>query len=419
MTTLKRRFVIALLTLVCSGLFGSEYEDGRIRLVLDPQLGRFSLYYMTDPVQRKFEALFVDQDPRSSVLTLSYNGDTYRLGESDEFTIREGGSYQQPSLIFESPLLLITQEFTFIATAGSPAANGVKINFRIENKSKRRISAGIRFLLDTKLGEAGSAPFITDTRNIEEETLFEAGDAGDTFWVSGNDGEFALMGSISADVDRVPDLVHIANWKRLDEVPWTLVFVRGRKFNNPPYAIRDSAAAYYYEPVRINREESSSFYLLLASRDSQGFAAFRPSDGLSPRNLAVQAMQAAEAALARISTGGTTAAAGSTTAGSTTANTGAVVNEPVIPGESSVPGRAATGAASSGTVSGGATVAPAADENVPQSINQAILRSDYNALQDIVERIDRSLDTGYQLSDDEIASIERDLARIRSRYADL
>jgi hypothetical protein len=390
MTALKRCTVFVLLTLVCSGLFGSEYEDGRIRLVLNPDLGRFSLYYMTDTSRRKFEALFMDQDPRSSVLTLNYNDKFYRLGELEDFTIREGGSHQQPSLIFESPLLRITQEFTFIATADSPVANGVKINFRIENKDTRRIEAGIRFLLDTKLGEAGNTPFATNRRNIEEETLFEIDEAGDTFWVSGNTGEFALMGSISADVDRVPDLVHIANWKRLNEVPWSLEFVRGRKFNNPPYSIRDSAVAYYYEPVRINRGESSSFYMLFSSWDSRGFAGFRPSDGLSPRNLAVQVMQAAEAVRA-------------ITEESPVVRTA----EPLVPGESNAPGGAANSA-----------VSPA-DAIVPQNVNQAILRSDYNALQDIVERIDRSLDTGYQLSDDEIASIERDLARIRSRYADL
>jgi hypothetical protein len=379
-----------------------------MRLVLDPQLGRFSLYYMTDTSLRKFEALFMDQDPRTSVLTLNYNNKTYRLGESEEFTIREG---EQPSLIFESSFLTVTQEFAFIATAGSRTVNGVKMSFRIENKTSGRIQAGIRFLLDTKLGESGSTPFTTNTRNIEEETVFGKNTA-DTFWVSGTSGEFTLMGSLSADVDRVPDLVHIANWKRLNEVPWSLELVQGRKFNNPPYSIRDSAVAYYYEPVRINRGESSSFYLLLASQDTRGFAGFRPSDVLAPQNLAGNTTAPTRAPgtwYGRIGTpesgGVAEVPTGTNATGATAPTAPARTNTPVTP---TAPPRTNT------------TVAPPIPTGTGLwTLNATIARSDYNALQDIIKRIDQSLESGARMSDDEIASIEQDLARIRSRYANL
>jgi hypothetical protein len=368
---MKKFFPAALLCVffcvfLSTPLFGADYEDGRIRLSLNPQLGRFSLYDLTNAGQ----ALFMDQDPRTSVLTLDYNGKRYRLGESEDFQIREGGSPQQPTLVFDSSFVTVTEEFSFIVTPGSPAANGVKINFRIENKGSRRIQAGLRFLLDTKLGEVSSSPFSTDTQTIEEETVFTAKSSADKYWISGS-GDLVLMGSISAGVDRVPDTIHIANWKRLDEEPWSLAFVEGRKFNNPPYSIRDSAVAYYYEPVQIDKGESSSFYLLLSSLDAQGFAGFRPSDGLSPRGVAIQAIQA----LGGVRPGAT---------------------------GSSAP---AQGSASLSTPRTG-----------PQNVNTAIVRSDYNALQDIIGRIERSLESGSPVSDDEIASMEQDLARIKSRY---
>ncbi|MDR1443421.1 MAG: hypothetical protein LBI94_00930 [Treponema sp.] len=345
-------------------LFGAEYEDGFIRLALNPDLGRFSLYYMTDPARQKYEALFMDQDPRTTVLTLSYDNKTYRLGESEEFKISERGGAGTPALVFESSSLRVTEEFSFITTGGSEAANGIKINFLIENTGRRRVRAGLRLLLDTKLGESMASPFRTGSRVIQEETVFDAA-GSDRYWISGEGP--SLMGSISAAVDRVPDSVHIANWKRLNDVSWSLDFVQGRKFNNPPYSIRDSAVAYFYEPVQINREESVSFFLLLASGDRGGFSSVLPSGGLP-----VPVVEA----------------------------------RPVFP-EIQID-ESLSNALSSTALS---TVQML-------NTNPAILRSDYNALQDIVNLIDGYLGSGTSLSDDELSNLERNLVRIRSRYTE-
>jgi hypothetical protein len=303
----------------------------------------------------------MDQDPRTSVTTLSWNGKTYRLGESREFTISEGGEGGNPALIFESSFAKITQEFSFIATSGSGTANGVRVTFRIENKSWRRARAGLRLLLDTKLGETSFSPFTTDSRSIGEETVIDPS-SRERFWVSGSPVELALMGSFSAAVDRVPDRIHIANWKRLNDVPWSLDFVQGRNFNNPPYSIRDSALAYYYEPLRVSRGETLSFYLLLSSWDPQDFRSLRSPEipRLPPSYDAVP-------------------------------DSGPEPPEPEGRWEPERP-------------------------PLPPNMNPAIVRSDYNALLDIIERLEASLESGAPISDDEITSIELDLDRIRSRY---
>jgi hypothetical protein len=384
MAFIKPRLKILLKVLVLVLLAGApalpgsaaDYEDGFIRLSLDPLLGRFSLYYLSDPAHRKYEALFMDQDPRTSVLSLSYDNRIYRLGESEEFSVSEGGSAAQPTLIFESPNLRVLQEFSFISTGASQAANGIRINFRIENKGRRRALAGLRFLLDTKLGESSTTPFHTNNRMIQEEILFREENGFDAYWISGTTEGPALMGSLAADVDRVPDAVHIANWKRLNDVPWALDLVSGRRFNNPPYSIRDSAVAYYYEPQRINGGDSVSFYLHLAIEDNRGFASARPSEGLP---VPPQEAQAAAPALA--------SAAGAAAGGA-------------LPPSS---------APSPGTGSGGTN-------RPPPGVNPAIIRSDYNALRDIIDRVEGHLELGARMSDDEISAIEQDLARIRSRY---
>jgi hypothetical protein len=344
----------------CASLFAGEYTDGRIRLVLHPQTGRFSLYYLVDPSRQNYEAMFMDQDPRTSVVTLHCNGKAYRLGESPEFKISEGGTPQAPALVFESSFAAVTMEFNFIATGSSRTTNGIWIGFSIENRTRRRMQAGLRLLLDTKLGESSVTPFSTDIRSVEEEVILDAS-TRDRYWVSGPPGEFSLMGSISASVNRIPDRIHIANWKRLNDVPWTLEFVQGRKFNYPPYSIRDSALAYYYEPVRIDQGGSNSFSLLLSSWDAQDFKSL--SSLKVPRNL---------------------------------------------------PGRESGG----GEEFGGAEEPENWAPPLNSSLNPAIIRSDYHALLDIIDRIDGYLDSGVPMSDDEITSIEQDLGRIRSRYAD-
>jgi hypothetical protein len=351
---MKRRFLVSLVLFLCFPLFGAEYIDGRIRLVLHPRIGRFSLYYLADSSLQQYEAMFMDQDPRTSVLTLNYNGKNYRLGESPEFTVREGGTPLSPALIFESSFVRVTQEFNFIATGSSDTTNGVWISFIIENKSPRRIQAGLRLLLDTKLGEAAAVHFSTDLRNIEEEMVLDIY-TGDKFWVSGPPGEFALMGSVSASVNRIPDRIHIANWKRLNDAPWNLEFAQGRRFNNPPYSIRDSALAYYYEPARIGREKSISFSLLLASWDPQGFSSLRSLR--APRDVPVRE-----------------------------------------------------------TTADGPEEAPAEELTVSPDVNPTIARSDYNALLELIEQINARLDSGAPISDDELAGIEQDLNRIRFRY---
>jgi hypothetical protein len=350
-----RRLIFCVFALfLCIPLFAAEYTSGSIRLVLHPQTGRFSLYYLADPSRRLYEAMFMDQDPRTSVFTLYCNGKTYRLGDSPEFQVREAGTPQTPALVFESSFAAVTVEFNFIASGSSKTANGVWISLLIENRSRRRIEAGLRLLLDTKLGETSVTPFSTDIRNIAEEIILDAS-TPDRYWVSGPPGEFSLMGSISASVNRPPDRIHIANWKRLNDVPWTLEFVQGRKFSYPPYSIRDSAAAYYYEPVQIGRGENISFSLLLSSWDAQDFTS-------------LSAMKISEALPAP------------------------------EPGEKDEP-------------------AFAEDWGNFSEANPAIVRSDYNALLDIISRIDSYLNSSVPISDDEIISLERDLDRIRSRYA--
>jgi hypothetical protein len=248
----------------------AEYIDGRVRLVINENTGRFSLFFMTDIAREQYVPFFMDQDPRTSFLALLVNNRNYRMGESASFKTVLGGTPSNPALIFESSFLRVTEDFSFIRTASSSLTNGIRITITITNKGEQPIDAGLRFLLDTTLGEAASPHFVTDQRQINAEAVIEAS-SGDLYWISKNN-QLALMGSITGQNITRPDRIHFANWKRLNDVPWKTPFVSGRNFNLLPYSIGDSAVCYYYEPAVINRGESRVISMVFASEDENGFA---------------------------------------------------------------------------------------------------------------------------------------------------
>jgi hypothetical protein len=241
-----------------------EFTEGSVKLALHNETGRFSLYALNS--RGRYEALFVDKDPRTSFLSLMVNGTTYKLGDSSAFRTTFSADPSKPALVFESPFLLVTQEFSFIKTAGAGETNGVAVKITMENRGAQKSLVGARFLLDTDLGETGSgAPFTTDTRSISSEIVLERGSA-DKWWISRNE-ERSLMGSMftgGAPGER-PDSLYFANWKRLNDVSWKIAYQQGRNFNLPPYSVGDSAVCYYFEPRSLEPGESCSFTVLLAA----------------------------------------------------------------------------------------------------------------------------------------------------------
>jgi hypothetical protein len=280
-TELWRRMVpvclfILFITFGGASVSAAEFLNGRIKLVIHEDTGRFSLYYLIDmPQQRdihfwRYEPFFVDSDPRTSFLAVMVNERIYRLGESPSFRMRIRQSAVNPAIIFESSFLLVTQEFTFIKTAGSTMSNGVRMNVSLENRETGESFAGLRFLLDTNLGEGnGMTPYIIGRQSVSTEFVIDS-QGGDPYWVSRNN-RFGLMGSVSAGEGPRPDMIHFANWKRLNEVPWKLAFTLGRNFNYLPYSINDSAVSYTFDPQPLARSASRNYVILLAMVDEDGF----------------------------------------------------------------------------------------------------------------------------------------------------
>jgi hypothetical protein len=224
---------------------------------------------MTDIAREKYNSFLVDQDPRTSFLALMADDRTYRLGETSAFKTKLGGTPSNPALIFESAFLTLTEEFSFVRTAGSSLTNGVRITVTIQNRSERSMQIGARVLIDTNLGEGEAAHFITDRRQINAESVIDNA-SGDLYWIS-RGSQLGLMGSFTGQNLTRPDLIHFANWKRLNDAPWKAAYVGGRNFNFLPYSIGDSAVCYYYDPFPVDKGSSRIIAFVLASEDENGF----------------------------------------------------------------------------------------------------------------------------------------------------
>ena len=176
--------------------------------------------------------------------------------------------------MFESPFLLVREEFSFMKTADVSDFNGVKITLRIKNLSSEEAIAGLRFLLDTSLGEGqGDNPFFAGKQAITGETIWDYRETQD-HWFSRNGG-VSLMGNIPGLTGKNgtaagSGFLHFANWKHLNDALWKAAYSQGRSFNNPPYSIGDSAVCYYFEPELLLGGESLSYTIYLSVINSGG-----------------------------------------------------------------------------------------------------------------------------------------------------
>jgi hypothetical protein len=324
---------------------------------------------MTDIVKEKYEPFFVDQDPRTSFLSLIVNDRTYRLGESSAFRIRIDGSVPlKPVVVFESTFLLVTQEFSFIRSSSAALSGGISMTIRITNKNEQQLAVGLRFLLDTHLGEKRQTPpFVSDLRSISSETVIYPGE-GDQYWVSRNDS-LGLMGSIPEADGAGRNSIHIANWKRLSDVPWKMGYSQGRNFNFLPYSVGDSAVCYYYEPVPLDRGAERTIRILLAAEDEGGFARYEAASNDQLSRLLRESARALSSA----------------------------------PPERS-PQTAETGGIASGSLS--TADLPPGD---PRWMDLITIR-------DLLNQLDAYMAAGGTVSEEELAAIELIISRLQARY---
>jgi len=252
-----------------NGVASTVSNDGYLRLILNERTGSFSLYYLADSKTSHYEPLFNADEPLASYLSINIDGKVYRLSNNRQFRAKIDRVNGDPAIVFESQFTRVTQIFTPVKTTSSDAINGVMILIKVHNISPVKSAIGVRMLLDTHLGEGRRRiPFLTNTQVVTSETFIE-GNSKEVFWIS-RGSKISLMGSIVNPVDGIgkgPELVHIANWKRLNDAQWKLTYSQGRSFNNLPHSVGDSAVCYYFGPEILDRDKILTFSVFLSTED--------------------------------------------------------------------------------------------------------------------------------------------------------
>lgn len=270
---MKRLSAAAAFLLACiAGLSALEAREGLVKVIVNETTARISLYKLVDVAKGRYEALIFDQDPRTTVLTLSADGRLAKLGDSSEYRINVARTDTGVRIEFRSSSFVIRQLLDFAKSEGSALADGLRVGLEIENISEREASLGLRYLIDTWLGEKSGFHFLTDKRpRVSEETAILP-DAEDS-WVGSPGEKAAFMVQFSGPgIDR-PDKVVLSNWKRLSDATWGFDVNAQRNFTLVPYSINDSAIALYWEPSPVPRGGTMRVSFAMGSLNEKGYPA--------------------------------------------------------------------------------------------------------------------------------------------------
>ena len=233
-----KRVLIAVLILFAVAVTAGAVtvSTGSLELTVYENNGRFSINAIDTSGAKT--ALLVDEDPRTTVLTVLAGSKIYRMGDSFEFRQSIENDDESITITWSNASLTVKEVF---------AVNGraLSITLSVENTSEQDLEIGMRYLLDTKLGEKG-VHFAADDLSVETETDYVWATPVELVTSDGKNMEMRLL--LSGDDITDPDRVVVANWKRLNDASWTYESNGNRDFSLLPYSINDSAAALYFEP---------------------------------------------------------------------------------------------------------------------------------------------------------------------------
>lgn len=273
MSRSRTAFMGAALLLAAWTAGAMDIGEGRMKLVLHEGIGRFSLSYLSNPKENVYTPLLTTEDPRTSVLSLVVGNRIFRLGESSEFRESSEKTGKGARFLWTSSQLTVTEEFSFLASKGSPLANGIRIDLSIRNNTEQDLDVGARYLWDTWLGEKGTH-FRTDTTaEISKELSLTRTDKA-TFWVSplpGDPEQVGLQRMLAGEGISAPDKVVFANWKRLNDASWAFETSAARNFNLMPYSVNDSAVCEYFDPQTIAKGMERKITIVMGCYSGAGF----------------------------------------------------------------------------------------------------------------------------------------------------
>lgn len=270
---MKTKLIVVICCISCLGLLHAlDVTDGRIKVSVNEDNGRYSVFYLTDINTSEYLSLFYKEDPRTSHMSVNVNNRGYVLGESYEFSKEIQKLEKGLRIKWVSPFLEIEQDLIFIAAAGSSLANGIHMKIRLTNVSETEAAIGMRYLFDTYLGErSGNHFFLSTGRKVTGETSLKGQLPEYILSPIDENAQTGLQIMVSSPGITAPNDIIMANWKRLNDSSWTFGVNTQRTFSNPPYSINDSAVMFMYEPRLVPSGMSEEISMAFGFYTNTGF----------------------------------------------------------------------------------------------------------------------------------------------------
>lgn len=267
---MRARLVAFLAVIVAFSSSAAELEEGRLRLTLHERSARFSLRVEQDG---EWISLLFPEDVRTSVTEIRENNQVHRLGDSGRFSQQiEEGPYG-PRFVWESATLRISQDFELIRGRDSLAVNAVQIRTSVESTAEEPREVGVRFLLDSWLGERQNTHFVLADGTVVDGELRV--DPQETDYVTSRSTVSARVGlqvMLATDSVTVPEAVYLTNWQRASESPWDYQYNPTRNYNRLPFSINDSAILVLYPSRQLASGERYEVVTRIGDLAANGYA---------------------------------------------------------------------------------------------------------------------------------------------------
>jgi hypothetical protein len=263
--------VVTLLIVAVTGSWGLEIIDGRLKLILYEENGRFNVF-----ADKKTDAdstfyFFYKNDPGTTQLQVSCDENIFIMGDAVDFAQSVERTTDGGKFVWISRVLDISEEFSFISGESSPLAEGIKIRIRIKNLSEDEHMIGVRYLFDTYLGERRDTHFITSSHASISKEYISSNNPADIYWISPfleNGNEDGLLAVTDAAFVTPPEKVVFANLKRLTYANSEFNYTEEHNFNLLPYSINDSAVGQFYAAQPLRKNESREIIILIGTSSS-------------------------------------------------------------------------------------------------------------------------------------------------------
>ena len=286
---MRSKLVLGLILFaVAAALPSLELQRGKLKLVINERTGRYILSGAEDQLKPVWTPLYSADDPTTSKWKLQIGDKTAVLGDDSAFATVVESTTAGAKITWTSKTIVATLTFDFLLSASSAVADGIKLTLSLVNVSEASARVGVRWVLDTNLGEKKEHFRYSTGDTVSSETKLEG--VFPDWWASrsANDDQLGLLVMLGKGAT-VPSKVIFANWKRIDDSPWDFPYKQGRDFNLLPYSFNDSAVVEYFDTQELTAGGSRDIVALIGLLSSQTLAGSRvgsanPLDDLLKKN---------------------------------------------------------------------------------------------------------------------------------------